>query len=254
MPLICDHSHKILYIIPHKCGLHTLTTFINRIKNKEAKTSYYNFLFCNELKEEYKTYYKILIIRNIYEKFVSGFLQDLQIYKNTDLSFKELCMYLLSIHKMPNINYYIKNGTNITNDYYFTLGENCNHFKNKLNGHLQPMHCELEQFLNYFNYEVERIIFTSNLTELLQEINVKYNLNIVVEKGNCNYYKNDLKIDIKNMKLSDIYELNGIPPFKQFYDDEIFNAVKIMYADDIELLKKFNLTQPENYDDLIKNY
>lgn len=256
MGLLVDNINKIAYILPHKCGQYTISTFIMKIYGFNLKSNYYvselKKLGLTTFKKEYKDHYKILVLRNPFERFISGFLQDAlmyqcDIYKNIDLTFYEYCLYLKEIYDKENIDYYIKNNNKIqfNNNYHITSKKM---YKNKLNGHIAPMYNEINDLLVLFEYDFDKVIFVDELNETLNDIKLKFNINIEFEAGNKKIYNNNITHNIINTPIYEIAYNLPCPMPKKFYNKEIYDIVKLIYEDDFNLIKKFNIDDKLNFD------
>lgn len=250
MGIMADEINKIMYVLPHKCGQCTISTFLmNVYDNNNICSGYYvqtlTDLGYTSLKPEYKDYYKILILRDPYKRFISGFLQDCcanlnKYYKNMNMTFLEYCRFLLQIHHIPNVNYYFINGQKKYIDHYFTTNIQ---LKTKIRYHQSTMTRELMYFIDYNEHEFDKVILTDELDDCINDIKNKFGINVESVIGNKkNYQKDDMNIDIINKNISDIANGDSYPSYDKFYNLEIQNIVEQIYSEDFELLKHFNIS------------
>jgi hypothetical protein len=217
-----------------------------RIYGFKFETGYYlNELielgYC-DLKEEYKSYHKILVIRNPYERFISGFLEELlnhDFYKTMDITFYNYCHFLKDIYDKPEVDYYISNGIKTQIDGLITK-QQCD-FKNKLFGHLSTIREELYEELSFFDFKIDKIIETKNLTKYLNEIKKIYNITVDVNfVGNKKGYVGDVKYSMLNININEITRGFKYPNFQYFYNEEIKEIVTLLYDEDFQLFKDLN--------------
>ena len=259
MTILVDNINKIVYVLPHKCGQYTISTFLMRIYNNSNNydADYYTHelekMGMTKFKKEYIKYHKILVLRNPYERFISGFLQDCTKkcnleYKNINLTFYEYCLYLKKIYNKKCVNYYIKDNKNIlfSNNFNITYDKL---YENKLKHHIKPMYNEIDNLLKLFNYKFDKVIIVDELTETLNNIKVKFNIKIDFEIGNKKKYNESDNIDIINTKVCDIANGAPYPQIQKFYNKEIYDIVKQLYKDDFNMFKQFKIE-----DKLIFNY
>lgn len=239
MSILVSEKHKILFILSHKCGQCTISTYLKRLDNNtnDIHADYYNDNR-KEISEEYLSYFKILILRNPYERFVSGFLQECIIqnnekYKKIDMTFEEYCLFLLSIYDKNNINKYSIN---------FTHNDEKN--VNKLDGHLQSQFVEISDALNMYGKSIDIITDLKNINNVLKTINNKLNVNIITtEKNNAKKYFKEYTHSATKMLISDIAKGRSYPTWNYFYNDKIKNIIDQIYHEDFDLLKKYNMFQ-----------
>lgn len=244
--LLADEINKICWICPHKCGINTLTTLIMRIYGFHVELGYYvNKLielgYC-DFKEEYKSYHKILVIRNPYERFISGFLEDLlnvNFYKTMDVTFYNYCRFLKDIYDKPEVDYYISNGIK-TQINGLTTKQKCN-FKNKLLGHISTLKKEVYNDMFFFDFKIDKIIETKNLTKYLNEIKESYNINVDVNfVGNKKDYLEKVNYSMLNISINEIIRGIKYPSFQYFYNEEIKEIVRLLYDEDFQLFNDLN--------------
>jgi hypothetical protein len=196
-----------------------------------------------QLKEEHKNYYKVLVLRNPYKKFISGFLQDCvkdkqNIYRHIDLTFEKYCHFLKDIHDKPQITYFLdEKGNKKYMWHYFT---NDSPVKCKLDGHIKTIYCELKNILEFFDYKFDKVTITEELDQCLNEIKKKFNITVDVVKGNIKEYQSK-DIDIINTKVSDIANGSNYPKIERFYNENITKIVSEIYEEDFDLLKRLNM-------------
>ena len=216
MSLLVDDINKIIYLTPHKCGHFTISTFIKRSQKNICDIGYYSETYTKTFLNEYIYYYKVLILRDPYKRFISGFLQDClynhnEYYKTIKKTFKEYCKFLLDN-------------------------------KNELTTHLVTQYSEINDIVELFECKFDKIINTEQIDDMLIEINNKYNLGVKIEKGNEKKYDNcKSNVDIINEMISNIANGAQFPSYEYFYDEEIKNIIKNIYEKDFELLKKFKI-------------
>lgn len=248
MPVIADKINKILYITSHKCGICTISTFVmNTYFDNTYKEKYY----MDELRElnlvgyndEYKDYYKILILRDPYKRFISGFLQDIStygVYKNQtiELSFYDFCKYIESIYQTPNIDYLIENdtikylSTNITS-------KKASYKKTLLNHHFETQYSQLYWDLKHIN-NVDLAIMLEDLTDTLNFVKKKYNLSTNILFANAKKYTAST-LDVINTPINDLKHVREYPYYTQFYNTEIKNICEKIYDEDFTLIQKYGL-------------
>lgn len=246
MGVMVDEINKIVYVLPHKCGQFTISTFLMNIYGKNVDSGYHvntlRDMGYTDLKIEHKNYYKVLILRDPYQRFISGFLQDCcenlkHYYKNIDISFLKYCRFLLAIHQIPNVNYYLKNGKKYYIDHYFTTDTP---LKTKLRWHQSTMIKELKTYIEFYEYKFDKVTIIDELDELIDDIKKKFNINVKTVIGNKKNYQND-NINIIDKSVSDIANGDPYPSYDKFYNFEIQNIVEKIYVEDFELLKHFNM-------------
>ena len=264
MVLLADEVNKIVWICPHKCGLNTITTYLMRLYGHDVTPCYYvenlKVMGYSSYKAHYKTdtYLKILLIRNPYERFVSGFLQDLEQYaffRDIDLSFAEFCGFLHSIYKKENVNYYFRQAVNNPSSEIrpdkVILGEKCfltgvRNSKidspNLLKTHLKPMSVDIAQELDFFKEKFDMVVTTRELDKLLLELQGRYPQMPSVEPVNQKNYGSEYQESVVSLRLKEIaafgMEEGGrrYPRPRNFYNDEIKRIVADMYSQDFSLI------------------
>jgi len=256
MGIMVDKINKIIYVLPHKAGQFTISTFLMNIygrhndPNYNAESNYYSEklekMGYTEWKDEYSEYYKVLILRDPYKRFISGFLQDccegFNIhYKNIHITFLEYCKHLQNIHTNYGVNYYIKNNEKIYIEHYFTeKKQGNNQTKTKLIGHQRTIWAELWWFIMKYNFSFDKVIMVDDLDQSISDIKKQFNINVDLVTGNKKKYTNN-DIDIINTTLADIANGASYPTYEKFYNTEIQEIVKKIYQEDFKLIKRFGL-------------
>jgi hypothetical protein len=251
MVVLADENKKVVFVVPHKCGISTISTYVSKSNGIECSDEYnvstLRDLGFTEYKPEYLNYHKILVLRDPYERFISGFLQDVSYnnmtnYKNIDLTFEQFCDYLQKVYMISNVNYYVKNGIKIL--FYdelniLALHYNDNNCKNLLSGHIGSMYREIYTDLQFFNNTFDEIITINELDSVLKKIycdngeNVKH---VNVKKKNIFYG------DIRKMSVCDIATLKYYPQYEHFYTEHIKDIVTEMYSEDFKLFEMFGIS------------
>ena len=255
---LVDEINKIVWICSHKCGISTLSTFLLNLYGYSTNDTYNvkklsDLGYCNK-KEEYKDYYKILVIRNPYEKFISGLLEDIQnnsCFKKIDISFYQFCLFLKKVYNKSNVDYYEKNNKNIHVDYFFTKNTP---FVNKLLNHLSSIKSKINCDLEYIDFKLDKIIEVKQLSQCLNEIKKKFNIDVPFSICNPKNYKN-VNYSIIDMNICEIARGADYPSYTYFYNEEIKQIIRLIYDEDFTLFEKLNYKNTfENFDILPFNY
>jgi len=237
MVLLTDEVNKIVWICPHKCGLNTITTYLMRLYGHEdAGPSYYvselrAMGFCN-YEEKYKStsYMKILLIRNPYERFVSGFLQDLERdnFLPESMTFAQFCDFLFDIYDKENV-------PNFT-DFRRSNSED----PNLLRSHLKPLNVDIRKELLFFEEKFDMIVNTRDLDKVLLSLHSLYPRFPYVKPANQKYYGS--KDSVVDFTLREIKAKGkspgGYPHYQFFYNDTVKAMVECMYRYDFSLIRR----------------
>lgn len=256
MPLIIDTINKILFITSHKCGISTISSFVlNNYTNNNYLYGYgYNKikeLGYTEYKEEYNNYYKILVLRNPYERFISSILEDTNtLYKDVsiDLTFRDFCKYLEKIYDTPHVDYIIdKNNDKIKLPFYLTnLTNSTNSIeitKNLLTHHLEGQIKQTYYDILKVGEKFDKIIMLDQLQDTLEFIKDKYKLSTNIFHVNTKCKSPDVNLDIINTNINDFKNISCFPTYDKFYNDEIKNICEKIYSDDFILLQKYGINK-----------
>ena len=227
MILFIDNDNKKIYIVAPKCGNTTIARMLN-------VNLHYNYK--NELdKLNNPEYTKIIVVRNVVDRFLSGFYEDFfnsgKCYNNMDITFDEYLLFLYKCYKekIPNVNninniplWWGKNQVlNITND----EGNFCSH--------IQSQKFAISHIINSLTCNNIQIMDTNNLSSIT---NIKENVKV----------KNIPKdFDISTSYLSYMKKNNIIISSNLLTSSQI-NIILEMYEDDVKLIhdlqnKCFNL-------------
>lgn len=234
--MICfnDELQKIIYIMAPKCG----TTTIAKMLNINIHTPY-DLTNINNLE------YKIIIIirKNIIERFLSGFYEDLfnnTCYDNMNITFNDYLLFLYKcfqekIANVNNISCYNKN-MNVgvwygnCSGYYLNLTDNYGNFVS----HIQSQKYAISNIVNLIeNKQNVKIIELNNLSIISK--NIKEN---VKPKINNNEINNFSDLTLEYIKK------NRIIISEMLLNEKQKKIINNIYKEDLdfiaELEKKFD--------------
>ena len=221
MLVFLDEIHKIYYIMAPKCGTTTITTMLNIDLHSECDLSNIN-------NPDYK---KVIIIRkDIVDRFLSGFYEDLfnnTCYDNLNITFHSYLLFLYTCfqQKYPNVDnmkiynnqdipIWFGNPSNVSLPITNDIGEFCSHIQSQY----FAIHYIINLIENKTNVEVVEI---TNLSNYLNN-NIRENMK---QKANYNINFSELSIqEIKNQRII----IN-----KEMLTNEQTNIILEMYKEDV---------------------
>jgi len=250
MIIYIDYRKKEVFIVPPKCGNNIISTYLNLKINKKYTHKNIMYVLTNN------NFKKIIIYRDIYDRFLSGFYEDLinnSCYLDIDLNFLEYCEFLEYC-----INNNIKNVSNLNVKYYnldkkIWWGEcgaqNYNIINNKgyIDGHMISQENCIKIYVDILIRRKSTNVYLLNI----KDIN-KY-LGINIYKYQKNYMIND---DINFKTPIYILKTNRLFPTREIMiNDKVKSIIDNLYNSDFifldNLKKKFNIIYPSDQD--IKN-
>ena len=228
-----DYEKKCCYIVSPKCGNTTISKYLNlNIHIKYSNEEIYNILKNND-------FLKIIVVRDVLERFLSGFYEDLNnnsCYLNIDISFYKYCIFLKYCHdnkikNVNNLNLYFKKYDvpiwwgNCSNKFLNITDENGN-----ISGHLVSQKLSINNLVSLIKGNNVKVINTEDLFLYLPQ-----NKEITIQ--NKKKYSNELNINYK-VKLSDLKKnINFRVSTKQLYNIKIIKIINSIYKEDIDYIE-----------------
>jgi hypothetical protein len=240
-----DENTKTLFICPPKCGNTTLSNFLNIPLNQNYENTYLYDILTNS------NYKKVLVLRNPFERFLSGFYEDLNnnsCYENIHISFANYCEFLNYCHdnkltNVNNLNVFFKNENEpiwwgncsnltlpITDEY------------GSISGHIGSMCLYVENIT--FNADKLEIIDIKDLSTFLQisKNEIKNTKNYGVE-NEYNVTPHMLLSKLKHLKTTKNYCAQA----KFLYTPRIYEIIKNIYKIDFDFIEELNKKYNLNY-------
>jgi hypothetical protein len=226
MGFYIDNINKQCFIVPPKCGTTTVAKKLNLPNNK----LYLDNEIIDVLKD--KNYLKIIVVRDVIDRFLSGFYEDLynnKCYNDLDITFKEY-MYFLKFcfdNKLKNIN-------NI--NVYFNINKeinwgNCSNLcfpitteQGNISGHIASQKNEIFYLQTIIDDDDNNVIII-DVMQLSSGLICNY----------TNYNDMDIKNNISDIPLSEIKNKNIIT--KQI-SNEIKEIINYIYKEDIDYINE----------------
>ena len=175
MILYIDNNKKIIYIMAPKCGTTTIAHMLHVDLHHKYSTEEIN----NLNNPEYK---KIIIIRNVIDRFLSGFYEDFNIYQsncydNMHITFDEYLLFLYKCYKekLPNVNTININNLNIPIWWGNSLKLNITNNNGEFCSHIQNQKYAISHITQIINCKNVELIDLSNLSYIIncEKQNVK---------------------------------------------------------------------------------
>ena len=238
MTIYIDFSNKICFILSPKCGTQSVCKYLKI----NLDTHYSDDEIVNCLTDY--NFKKIIVVRNIIDRFFSGFYEDLcnnDCYYNLNISFYNYIKFLCYCYdnKIKNVNklniYYEK-------DYSLIYWGQCSNMhlpitdcSGNISGHITHQKKYIEPYINIIN-KTENVEVI-DINELSKFINLHENAKNINNNTNNNEYD-------FNTLLSEIKKKHIFPSKEKILNDEIKQIIKHIYSSDeeyIEIIKlKFN--------------
>jgi hypothetical protein len=231
MLIFLDIKNKIFYIASPKCGNHTIAKHLE-IYIHTPIVNENNYLSDSEYK-------KIIIVRNVLDRFYSGFCEDLTnntCYEDINITFYEYILFLKycfdnKLKNVTNLNAFYENldvpiwWGNCSNIYLPITNSN-----GIIDGHIKSQHDSINSYVNI-------IISTSNCNnvEITDIKQLKFNnVNIEHEKK---YTSNSFNFESKLSDIKKYVKLNNCYPKKEnMYNSEIISIINHIYKKDYEFI------------------
>jgi len=238
MIIFIDYKNHKCYIASCKCGNTTIAAHLKL----PLHTKYSNNEIVRVLRDA--DFQKIIIIRDILDRFYSGFCEDIKnntCYENIHISFYEYCLFLKHCYdnKLKNVNninaFYKKSNVPIWWGNCGNKNKPITNSDGQLDGHIISQYNSIINFVN--------IIKDANNKMLILDIN---NLTLNSEIKNKKTYSNTSQLNYDS-KLSEIKNYitdhKVFPNKNKMYNKEIICIINDIYKQDyefIESLKNLN--------------
>jgi len=229
MTIYIDHDNKICYILSPKCGTQSIVKSLNLTMKKEYD---YHEVFDTLKNVNYK---KIIIIRDIFSRFLSGFYEDLhnnECYLDINISFIDYVKFLKYCYdnKIPsvnNLNVYFKEDKKIWWGQCSNVILPITDEKGNLSGHLIHQKTHLLPYINIIDID-DKNIEIIDIKELHKYIKVCENKKIyeTVNESTFNTPLNSIKNDYAA----------GYPKIENMLNYEIKEIILEIYKDDLEYI------------------
>jgi hypothetical protein len=231
MTCYIDYINKFCFISSPKCGTQTLSKVL---KIPIDKLYPFEEITCVLKDSSYK---KIIIVRDIIDRFISGFYEDLKnnsCYYNIDITFIEYVNFIYycfknKIKQVNNLNVYFKEY-----DQIIEWG-NCSNLslpitdeEGKISGHLIYQKSHLKPFIDIIT-NTDKNIDVIELDQLSKYTNIRENKKHYVDDLNDETY--NYKTLLSKLKKDKIY-----PNKHKMLNEEIINMINDIYMEDIEYI------------------
>jgi hypothetical protein len=213
-------NKKIVFWWSPKCGCSSVKTLMLQMMGLKYANPHVQFAHgtFRSIKNTYNTFIHILFVRNIFDRFISGFL-DKYIDGTLNHEFKPLSFYdtvlyhldsLDKLHFLPQTAYefnkiitydYIYNINNIN---YEELSDVCNYKFFPIHKHKNYSINEKYTYNKIWNFKYEELVMLKH-NKKIPKYYTFFNQDII-EKLNI-FYKKDI-IFFKNLNLKNCYTLN----------------------------------------------
>ena len=229
-----DEINKYIFICSPKCG----NTSISNYLNVNLHTKYESNVLKNKLNDS--NYLKIIVTRDVCEKFIYGFNEDFnnnECYKYIDITFDEYLDFLKycydnKIKNCDNLNVFYKN---INKKIWWGQCSN-----NKINitnnegiivGHIGSQKSFIKKIINDIEDDNVKVIDIKELSSYICS-DIKNNKSNII-----NHYNN-------KTKLSEVKNNNGLFIKSKLLTDRNINIIKHIYKEDIifieNIIKRYN--------------
>ena len=243
MIIYIDWKNKKCFIAAPKCGNQTLSAYLNIPLDYEYTDEEINKCLTDN------NYQKIIIIRDIVDRFISGFYEDLlnnNCYNSINISFYEYCKFLRyifdnKIKNVTNLNVYFKNiDANINWGNCSNLSHPITNSNGLIDGHIISLTNSIKNFEEIIQGDNVKIIDINELNNYFIDFDAKINCKVTDIDNTSNYNTNLSEFK----KLVD--ELKVYPIKNNMINEEIKEIIMYIYKTDIDyihyLKNKYNHT------------
>lgn len=237
MTIFIDYINSNCFILSPKCGTQTISKYLRLPLN----ISYNKNEIIKVLKDpEFK---KIIVIRDIIDRFFSGFYEDLKnndCYFDLDISFFDYIkfLYFCNDNKIKNVNnlnvYYKDKNKLIQWGGCSGLSLNITDSSGYLSGHIIHQKTHIEPYISLLeNTDNVEII---DICELNKITNIRENSKSYNNTNDNNYNYNSLLSDLKKNRIFPEKEKMLNPVIKNiinhiyFCDYEYINSIKLKFS------------------------
>ena len=237
MRFFVDEPNKRCFILAPKCGNQTISQYLNLDLHIKYTPEYINEILADD------SYLKLIIIRkDIYSRFLSGFYEDLfnnTCYSNVNMTFHEYLLFLKycfdnKIKNVNNLNCY-----NDSLDIPICFG-NCNktalpitNAKGIFQSHISSQKYSISYLTSCIKGTNVKLIELDNLSHYLGS-------NIIINKlqnKSDQQYPCDINTFTRNVTLKDMKQNRWIINHNVLNDDEK-SIIYDMYKEDVEFINK----------------
>lgn len=242
MPIYIDYIDNRCFILSPKCGTQTISKYLKIPIN----ISYERDEIIEILKD--KDFRKIIVIRDIYDRFFSGFYEDLKnnnCYLNLDITFFEYIKFLLfcydnKVKNVNNLNVYFKDKNNLIEwGGCSSLNLNITDQDGNLSGHIVHQFNHIKPYINIL--DVNDNVEVIDVNELSKITNIHENNKTYNKYYNCQNNNSEKKFDY-NSKLSDIKKSGIFPKKEKMINPTIKRILKHIYINDLKLINQIKNT------------
>lgn len=229
MTIFIDFINSRCFILSPKCGTQTLSKYLKIPINM----SYEKSEILNILKD--KSFKKIIVVRDVIDRFFSGFYEDLKnnkCYLDMNLSFFEYIKFICYCHdnKIKNVNntsiYYPDNNNLIYWGGCSRLNLPITDSSGNLSGHIISQKIHLRSCVDLL--EPDDNVEIIDITELTKITNIQENVKSYTEEDN-KYNYDTLISDLKKAKI--------YPKKEYMLNKVITNIINHIYISDIIYIK-----------------
>jgi hypothetical protein len=246
MVVIVYPEKKFIIAAHNKCGTSAILSWFGDILgisltkwNVYEKFIKNNKQYMFNPKNDYSDYKVIFVIRNPLDRLISAYLHIFVRDLKKTMSKKTGHIYSHDI--LVNPKYKMDNFVDLIQLLERSKNKEFNLFEDV---HYSPQERTLGLLLN-MNIKPDIIINTSDLSSGFLQLNSIFNLNGKVYNDNVNKLINKQFIRRNNTKyylctIHQLYKMKELPPYNQFYTDELEEKVKILMKEDYDIFKKIN--------------
>ena len=232
MILYIDYNKKNVYIMAPKCGSTSVAHYLNIDVNHE-------YMVKDELiNDDFKKY--IILRKDVVERFLSGFYEDLfnnTCYDNMNITFHEYLLFLYKCftEKIPDVNnlsVYLNKDIPVWFGNSSNVSLNITDYQGNFFSHLLTQKYAINHIIDIIEGNNVTIVELNELSQILSPNNERMNQKI----------RNKYDFKLSNVELCDIKK-NRIIMSKDGLNEEEINLILKMYEEDIiminELINKY---------------